>query len=129
MNIPSNLKYTKDDEWIRLEGEFGYIGITDYAQHELGDITFVDIDPDLVGETLEAEEVFGAVEAVKTSAELMMPVAGEVVEVNENLADEENAKLVNTDPYGEGWMLKIKVSNVADLEGLLDAAAYEEKIK
>lgn len=129
MNIPSNLKYTNDDEWIRLEGEFGFIGITDYAQHELGDITFVDIDPDLVGETLEAEEVFGAVEAVKTSAELMMPVAGEVVEVNENLADEENAKLVNTDPYGEGWMLKIKVSNVTDLEGLLDAAAYEEKIK
>ena len=129
MNIPSNLKYTKDDEWIRLEGEFGYIGITDYAQHELGDITFVDIDADLVGETLEAEEVFGAVEAVKTSAELMMPVAGEVVEVNEALADEENAKLVNTDPYGEGWMLKIKVNNVADLDNLLDAAAYEEKIK
>jgi glycine cleavage system H protein len=129
MNIPSNLKYTKDDEWIRLEGEFGYIGITDYAQHELGDITFIDIDPDLVGETLEAEEVFGAVEAVKTSAELMMPVAGEIVEVNETLADEENAKLVNTDPYGEGWMLKIKVSNIADMDNLLDAAAYEEKIK
>lgn len=129
MNIPSNLKYTKDDEWIRLEGEFGYIGITDYAQHELGDITFVDIDPDLVGETLDAEEVFGAVEAVKTSAELMMPVAGEIVEVNETLADEENAKLVNTDPYGEGWMLKIKVSDAADLDNLLDAAAYEEKIK
>ena len=129
MNIPTNLKYTKDDEWIRLEGEFGFIGITDYAQHELGDITFIDIDPDLVGETLDAEEVFGAVEAVKTSAELMMPVAGEVVEVNENLAEEENAKLVNTDPYGEGWMLKIKVSNVADLDGLLDDAAYEEKIK
>ncbi len=129
MNIPSNLKYTKDDEWIRLEGEFGYIGITDYAQHELGDITFIDIDPDLVGETLEAEEVFGAVEAVKTSAELMMPVAGEIVEVNENLAEEENAKLVNTDPYGEGWMLKIKVSDVAELDNLLDAAAYEEKIK
>jgi glycine cleavage system H protein len=129
MNIPSNLKYTKDDEWIRLEGEFGFIGITDYAQHELGDITFVDIDPDLVGETLEAEEVFGAVEAVKTSAELMMPVAGEIVEVNENLADEENAKLVNTDPYGEGWMLKIKVNDAAELDNLLDAAAYEEKIK
>ena len=129
MNIPSNLKYTKDDEWIRLEGEFGYIGITDYAQHELGDITFIDIDPDLVGETLEAEEDFGAVEAVKTSAELMMPVAGEIVEVNETLADEENAKLVNTDPYGEGWMLKIKVSNIADMDNLLDAAAYEEKIK
>ena len=129
MNIPSNLKYTKDDEWIRLEGEFGYIGITDYAQHELGDITFVDIDPDLVGETLDAEEEFGAVEAVKTTAELTMPVAGEVVEVNETLADEENAKLVNTDPYGEGWMLKIKVSNVADVNNLLDAAAYEAKIK
>ena len=129
MNIPSNLKYTKDDEWIRLEGEFGYIGITDYAQHELGDITFVDIDADLVGETLDAEEVFGAVEAVKTSAELMMPVGGEVVEVNEALADEENAKLVNTDPYGEGWMLKIKVSDPAELDNLLDAAAYEAKIK
>ena len=129
MNIPSNLKYTKDDEWIRVEGEFGYIGITDYAQHELGDITFVDIDADLVGETLDAEEVFGAVEAVKTSAELMMPVAGEVVEVNEALADEENAKLVNTDPYGEGWMLKIKVSDAAELDNLLDAAAYEAKIQ
>ena len=129
MNTPSNLKYTKDDEWIRLEGEFGYIGITDYAQHELGDITFIDIDPDLVGETLDAEEVFGAVEAVKTSAELMMPVAGEVVEVNETLADEENAKLVNTDPYGEGWMIKIKVNDAAELDNLLDAAAYEEKIK
>ena len=129
MNIPSNLKYTKDDEWIRLEGEFGYIGITDYAQHELGDITFVDIDADLVGETLDAEEVFGAVEAVKTSAELMMPVGGEVVEINEALADEENAKLVNTDPYGEGWMLKIKVGDPAELDNLLDAAAYEAKIK
>ena len=129
MNIPSNLKYTKDDEWIRVEGEFGFIGITDYAQHELGDITFVDIDADLVGETLDAEEVFGAVEAVKTSAELMMPVGGEVVEVNEALADEENAKLVNSDPYGEGWMLKIKVSDPAELDNLLDAAAYEEKIK
>ena len=129
MNIPTNLKYTKDDEWIRLEGEFGYIGITDYAQHELGDITFVDIDPDLVGETLEAEEEFGAVEAVKTTAELTMPVAGEIVEVNETLADEENAKLVNTDPYGEGWMLKIKVSDAAELDNLLDAAAYEAKIQ
>ena len=129
MNIPSNLKYTQDDEWIRVEGEFGYIGITDYAQHELGDITFVDIDPDLVGETLGAEEEFGAVEAVKTTAELTMPVTGEVVEVNETLADEENAKLVNTDPYGEGWMLKIKVSDAAELDNLLDAAAYEAKIQ
>lgn len=129
MNIPSNLKYTKDDEWIRLEGEFAYIGITDYAQHELGEITFVDIDPDLVGETLEAEEEFGAVEAVKTTAELLMPVGGEIVEINEILADEENAKLVNTDPYGEGWMIKIKMNDVAEMDNLLDAAAYEEKIK
>ena len=129
MNIPSNLKYTKDDEWIRLEGEFGFIGITDYAQHELGEITFVDIDPDLVGETLEAEEEFGAVEAVKTTAELLMPVGGEVVEINEALADEENAKLVNSDPYGEGWMIKIKVNDPAELDNLLDAEAYEAKIK
>lgn len=129
MNIPTNLKYTNDDEWIRLEGEFGYVGITDYAQHELGEITFVDIDADLVGETLEAEEEFGAVEAVKTTAELMMPVGGEVVEVNEALADEENAKLVNSDPYGEGWMIKIKVNDPAELDNLLDAAAYEAKIK
>lgn len=129
MNIPSNLKYTNDDEWIRLEGEVAYIGITDYAQHELGEITFVDIDADLVGETLEAEEEFGAVEAVKTTAELLMPVGGEVIEVNEALADEENAKLVNSDPYGEGWMIKIKVNDAAELDNLLDAAAYEAKIK
>ena len=129
MNIPTNLKYTNDDEWIRLEGEIAFVGITDYAQHELGDITFVDVDPDIVGETLDAQEEFGAIEAVKTTAELLMPVGGEIVEVNEALADEENAKLVNTDPYGEGWMLKIKVSDPAELDNLLDAAAYEAKIK
>ena len=128
MNIPANLKYTNDDEWIRLEGEEAFVGITDYAQHELGDITFVDVDPDLVGETLDAQEEFGAIEAVKTTAELLMPVAGEILEVNEALADEENAKLVNTDPYGEAWIIKIKVNNVADLDGLMDAAAYEAKI-
>ena len=128
MNIPANLKYTNDDEWIRLEGEEAYVGITDYAQHELGDITFVDVDPDLVGETLDAEEEFGAIEAVKTTAELLMPVAGEILEVNEALADEENAKLVNSDPYGEAWIIKIKVNDVAELDGLLDAAAYEAKI-
>lgn len=127
MNFPSNLKYTKDDEWVRLEGENAYIGITDYAQHELGDITFVDVDPDLVGETLDAGEEFGAIEAVKTSAEILMPVAGEIVEVNEALADD--ASLINSDPYGEGWIIKIKVNKVADLNALLDAAAYEEKIK
>ena len=128
MNIPANLKYTNDDEWIRLEGEEAYVGITDYAQHELGDITFVDVDPDLVGETLDAQEEFGAIEAVKTTAELLMPVAGEILEVNEALADEENAKLVNSDPYGEAWIIKIKVNDVAELDGLLDAAAYEAKI-
>ena len=129
MNIPANLKYTNDDEWIRVEGEVAFVGITDYAQHELGDITFVDVDPDIVGETLDAQEEFGAIEAVKTTAELLMPVAGEILEVNETLADEENAKLVNTDPYGEGWMIKIKVNDAAELDNLLDAAAYEEKIK
>ena len=129
MNIPTNLKYTNDDEWIRLEGEVAFVGITDYAQHELGDITFVDVDPDLVGETLDAQEEFGAIEAVKTTAELLMPVAGEIVEVNEALADEENAKLVNSDPYGEAWIIKIKVSDPAELDNLLDAAAYEAKIK
>lgn len=128
MNIPANLKYTNDDEWIRLEGETAFVGITDYAQHELGDITFVDVDPDLVGETLEAQEEFGAIEAVKTTAELLMPVAGEILEVNEALADEENAKLVNTDPYGEAWIIKIKVNDPAEVNNLLDAAAYQAKI-
>ena len=128
MNIPANLKYTNDDEWIRVEGETAYVGITDYAQHELGDITFVDVDPDLVGEVLEAQEEFGAIEAVKTTAELLMPVGGEILEVNETLADEENAKLVNTDPYGEAWIIKIKVNDAAELDNLLDAAAYEAKI-
>ena len=128
MNIPANLKYTNDDEWIRLEGEFAYIGITDYAQHELGDITFVDVDPDIVGDNLDAEEEFGAIEAVKTTAELLMPVGGEIVEVNEEILDEENAKLVNSDPYGAAWIIKIKVNDVAELDNLLDAAAYEAKI-
>ncbi len=128
MNIPANLKYTNDDEWIRLEGETAYVGITDYAQHELGDITFVDVDPDLVGETLNAQEEFGAIEAVKTTAELLMPVGGEILEVNEALADEENAKLVNTDPYGEAWIIKIKVNDPSEVDALMDAAAYEAKI-
>ncbi|MCQ2320521.1 MAG: glycine cleavage system protein GcvH [Bacteroidales bacterium] len=128
MNIPANLKYTNDDEWIRLEGEFAYVGITDYAQHELGDITFVDVDPDIVGDNLDAEEEFGAIEAVKTTAELLMPVGGEIVEVNEAILDEENANLVNSDPYGAAWIIKIKVNDVAELDSLLDAAAYEAKI-
>ncbi|MCQ2309019.1 MAG: glycine cleavage system protein GcvH [Bacteroidia bacterium] len=124
MNTPSNLKYTKDHEWIRLEGETAYVGITDYAQHELGDIVFVDVDT--VDETLEAEETFGTVEAVKTSSELFLPVAGKVVEFNEALADA--PELVNKDPYGEGWMIKIEVNDAADVEGLLDAEAYKALI-
>ncbi|MCF0200845.1 MAG: glycine cleavage system protein GcvH [Bacteroidales bacterium] len=128
MNIPANLKYTNDDEWIRLEGEFAYVGITDYAQHELGDITFVDVDPDIVGDTIEGGEEFGAIEAVKTTAELLMPVTGEIVEVNEEILDEANANLVNSDPYGAAWIIKIKVNDAAELDNLLDAAAYEAKI-
>ena len=128
MNIPANLKYTNDDEWIRLEGEEAYVGITDYAQNELGENTFVDDDPDIVGDTHEAQDEFGAIEAVKTTAELLMPVAGEILEVNETLADENEAKIVNSDPYGAAWIIKIKVNNVADLDDLMDAAAYEAKI-
>ena len=124
MNIPAELKYSKDHEWIRLEGETAYVGITDFAQHELGDIVFVDIDT--VDETLEADETFGTIEAVKTSSELLMPVAGTVIEFNEALADAPEA--VNNDPYGEGWIIKVQVSNPNDLEGLLDAEAYKELI-
>ncbi len=124
MNIPAELKYSKDHEWIRLEGETAYVGITDFAQHELGDIVFVDIDT--VDETLEAEETFGTIEAVKTSSELLMPVAGTVVEFNEALADA--PETVNSDPYGEGWIIKVQVSDPAELEGLLDAEAYKELI-
>ena len=124
MNIPAELKYSKDHEWIRLEGETAYVGITDFAQHELGDIVFVDIDT--VDEELEAEETFGTIEAVKTSSELLMPVAGTVVEFNEALADA--PETVNNDPYGEGWIIKVQVANPAELDGLLDAEAYKELI-
>lgn len=124
MNIPAELKYSKDHEWIRLEGETAYVGITDFAQHELGDIVFVDIDT--VDETLEAEETFGTIEAVKTSSELLMPVAGTVVEFNEALADA--PETVNSDPYGEGWIIKVQVADPAELDGLLDAEAYKELI-
>ena len=124
MNIPAELKYSKDHEWIRLEGETAYVGITDFAQHELGDIVFVDIDT--VEETLEAEETFGTIEAVKRSSELLMPVAGTVVEFNEALADA--PETVNNDPYGEGWIIKVQVSDPAELNNLLDAEAYKELI-
>jgi len=121
MNIPSNLKYTNDHEWIRVEGEVAYVGITDYAQSELGEIVFVDIDT--VGETIEQNGVFGSVEAVKTVSDLNMPVTGEVLEVNEALNDQ--PELVNNDPYGEGWMIKITVKDAAELDTLLDAEGYK----
>lgn len=124
MNIPDNLKYSKDHEWLRLEGEFAYIGITDFAQGELGDIVFVEIETQ--GETLNREDVFGSVEAVKTVSDLFMPVSGEVLEVNPHLAD--NPEAVNTDPYGEGWMVKIRLTNASEAAELMDAAAYKDLI-
>jgi len=125
MNIPQNLKYTKDHEWIRVEGNQAYIGLTDYAQGELGDIVFIEIET--VGEKLAKEEIFGTVEAVKTVSDMFMPVSGEVLEVNPKL--EEKPEVVNKDPYGEGWFIKIAVSNAAELNGLLDAAAYEKLLQ
>ena len=120
MNFPENLRYTKDHEWISLEGNVATIGITDFAQRELGDIVYVDINT--VGKTLNAEEVFGTVEAVKTVSDLFLPIAGTIAEVNSALND--NPEAVNNDPYGEGWMVKVTVSNPADVEALLDATAY-----
>lgn len=124
MNIPSELKYTKDHEWIRVEGEVATVGITDFAQGELGDIVFVEIETE--GETLDREETFGSVEAVKTVSDLFMPVSGEVLEFNEEI--ESSPELVNEDPYGKGWMVKIKLSDASELEDLLDASAYEELV-
>jgi glycine cleavage system H protein len=120
MNVPVDLRYSKDHEWIRIEGDHAYIGITDFAQGELGDIVFVDIPTE--GETLEAEEVFGSVEAVKTVSDLYLPIAGEVVEVNANL--DSNPESVNSDPYGAGWMVKIKVTDALEADQLMDAEAY-----
>ena len=124
MNIPQNLKYTQDDEWVRIEGEFAFVGITDYAQHELGDIVFVDVTTE--GESVNAGDAFGSVEAVKTVADLLMPVNGEVVELNNAVVDD--ASSINNDPYGEGWIIKIKPENIADIDALLDSAAYQAKI-
>lgn len=121
MNIPADLKYTKDHEWIRLDGDTAVVGITDFAQGELGDIVFVDIRS--AGEALQREAVFGTVEAVKTVSDLFMPVSGTVVEVNPALAD--NAALVNTDPYGEGWMVRVRLSDAGEVSGLMDAQAYK----
>lgn len=124
MNIPSNLRYTKDHEWIRVEGDEAYVGITDYAQSELGEIVFVDITTE--GETINQDETFGSIEAVKTVSDLNMPVTGEVLEVNEAINDQ--PELVNNDPYGEGWMIKISIANPAELDTLLDAEGYKTLI-
>ena len=124
MDFPQNLKYTNEHEWIRVEGDIAYVGITDYAQEQLGDIVFVDIPT--VGEALEAGEVFGTIEVVKTISDLFLPVAGEVMEQNETL--EENPELVNKDPYGEGWLIKMKPANLKDVEDLQDAEGYKEVI-
>jgi glycine cleavage system H protein len=124
MNIPDTLKYTKDHEWIRVEGDVAYIGITEYAQRELGDIVFVEIET--AGENLVREEVFGTIEAVKTVSDIFMPVSGEILEVNAKL--ESSPELVNKDPYGEGWMIKISVKDVRDLDALLSPKQYGELI-
>ncbi|MEQ3498947.1 glycine cleavage system protein GcvH [Tenacibaculum sp. SSH1-16] len=125
MNIPSELKYTKDHEWVKVENSVATIGITDFAQGELGDIVYVDVDT--LDEELDAEEVFGSVEAVKTVSDLFMPLSGEVVEFNEALEDE--PELVNSDPYGNGWMIKVKLSDDSQVADLLSAEAYQELIK
>ena len=124
MNYPDNLRYTKDHEWIRLEGDEAVIGITDFAQHELGDIVYVEVET--VGQELKEGDVFGTVEAVKTVSDLFLPVAGSITQVNSNLNS--NPELVNSDPYGEGWMVRMKLANPQDAEGLMDAAAYGELV-
>ena len=124
MNYPENLRYTKDHEWIRMEGDEAIIGITDFAQHELGDIVYVEIET--VGQHLEAGKVFGTVEAVKTVSDLYTPVSGTILQVNPNLNSQ--PELVNTDPYGEGWMVKVRVDSTAEVDGLMDAAAYQKLV-
>ncbi|MDX1348853.1 MAG: glycine cleavage system protein GcvH [Putridiphycobacter sp.] len=124
MNIPAELKYTKDHEWVKVEGDIAIIGITDFAQNELGDIVFVEIETE--GETLDQEEVFGSVEAVKTVSDLFMPISGEVLEFNESL--ESSPETVNTDPYGDGWMVKIKIADISEIDSLLSAEAYKDLI-
>ncbi len=124
MNIPAELKYTKDHEWIKIDGDIATIGITAFAQSELGDIVYVDVDT--LDETVAKDEVFGSVEAVKTVSDLFMPLTGEVIEFNEDLED--NPESVNSDPYGAGWMIKIQISDTAEIESLLDADGYKNII-
>ena len=124
MNFPEDLKYTSDHEWIRIDGDTATVGVTDFAQGELGDVVYIEVET--VGETLAKEEVFGSVEAVKTVSDLFMPVGGEVMEVNGDL--ESIPEAVNSDPYGNGWMIKIKIADASELDGLMDVAAYKESI-
>jgi glycine cleavage system H protein len=124
MNIPENLKYTKDHEWIAIDGDIATIGITDFAQGELGDIVYVEIET--LDETLDQEEVFGSIEAVKTVSDLFMPVSGEIIELNEEI--ESSPEVVNSDPYGDGWMIKVKMSDPSEADALLDAATYTELV-
>jgi len=124
MSFPTNLRYTKDHEWVKLEGNIATIGITDFAQRELGDIVYVDVDT--IGKELDAGEVFGTVEAVKTVSDLFLPLSGTITELNAALSDA--PELVNNDPYGEGWMVKMTINNPSDLDTLLDAAAYEQVV-
>ena len=124
MSFPNDVKYTKDHEWLRIEGNEAYVGITHFAQSELGDIVFIDVDTE--GESLEKEEVFGSVEAVKTVSDLFMPVNGEVLEFNENLED--NPELINSDPYGDGWIIKVLISDSSELEDLLSSEDYQNLV-
>lgn len=124
MNFPANLKYTKDHEWIRVEGNEAFVGVTDFAQGELGDIVYVEIETE--GETIAREEIFGTVEAVKTVSDLFMPISGKILQVNPALQG--NPEAVNKDPYGDGWMIKVKIDNAAELNDLLSADAYKQLI-
>lgn len=125
MNIPQELKYSTDHEWLKVEGDYGYIGITDFATHELGDIVFVEVET--VDETLDSGEAFGSIEAVKTVSDLLMPVSGTILEFNATLED--SPETINSDPYGEGWIVKIQITDPAGIENLMDAAAYAEFIQ
>ncbi len=124
MNIPENLKYTSEHEWLKIEGDIAYVGITDYAQNELGDVVFIEVET--VGETLDKEEAFGTIEAVKTVSDIFMPVSGEILEFNTELGDA--PEIVNEDPYGKGWFVKVRITNTDELNELLDAEKYKELI-
>ncbi len=124
MSVPADLKYTKDHEWVKVDGDVATVGVTDFAQGELGDIVYVEVETE--GETLDQEEVFGSIEAVKTVSDLFMPLAGEVIEINEEI--ESNPEVINSDPYGQGWMIKIKMTDTSQVDDLMDADAYQALI-